>query len=284
MWPCTGICHHARECDNYQEHCGYCFFLKNPKSEDLSYHIFNKKADVYQSKNITFVTCSNWLKKRAEKSALFSGLRLFSVPNPIDTVLFRPMNQMLCREALNLPTDKQLILFGSMKVSDKRKGIDYMVKAAELLSQKEGTKNIELVIFGLSDTDLSGLFPFNVNYIRFLTDENDMISLYNAADVYVTSSLEENLPNTIMEAMTCGTPCIGFNVGGIPEMIDHKINGYIAAYKSAEDLARGIHYVLNEVDLQQFGSAARNKAMQFYSQNKVAERYVEVYKAMGIES
>lgn len=280
MWPCTGICHHARECDNYQTHCQHCFFLKRPAKKDLSYRIFDKKHVVYQSGKLTFIACSNWLKGRAEKSALFAGHSLFSVPNPIDTSRFRPTDKFRCRKDFNLPIDKQLILFGSMKVSDKRKGIDYMIKAAEILSENENSKDIELVIFGQSTIDPTVIFPFKVNYVRFLSNEEDMISLYNAVDIYVTPSLEENLPNTIMEAMACGTPCVGFNTGGIPEMIDHKENGYIAEYKSSEDLAAGILYVLNEAGLEKFGVSARKKVTQNYSQDIIAASYVRIYNQL----
>jgi glycosyltransferase involved in cell wall biosynthesis len=104
-----------------------------------------------------------------------------------------------------------------------------------------------------------------------------MVQLYNAVDIYVTPSLQDNLPNTIMEALACGIPCVGFKVGGIPEMIDHQENGYVAQYKDAEDFAHGILWTLS-ADYETLSRQARNKVMVTYSENAVAHKYMEVYE------
>ena len=105
-----------------------------------------------------------------------------------------------------------------------------------------------------------------------------MPDIYNAADVYITPSLQENLPNTIMEAMSSGTPCVGFNIGGIPEMIDHKLTGYVAEYKSSEDLAKGINWTLFEADAETLSYNSREKVMSIYEQKKVAALYKTLYE------
>ena len=284
MWPCTGICHHARECNNYQMQCHDCFYLDKPNNHDLSYQIFNKKKKIYQSGKIIFITCSRWLKSRAEKSALLSGQAMFTIPNPIDTSLFFPMDKTFCRKKFNLSNDKKIILFGAVKISDDRKGIHYLIEAIELLSQKSEANNLELVIFGKSNMDLSEISTLNVNYLNFLSNVEDIIAMYNTADVYVTPSLEENLPNTIMESLSCGVPCVGFNVGGIPEMINHKSNGYISEYESAEDLAAGIYWTLFEADYEQLSQNARQKVIECYSEKIVAEQYINLYKQLHYNS
>jgi len=276
MWFCTGICHHARECSNYQTQCHDCFYLNKPGRRDLSYQIFNKKKTIYQSEKITFITCSHWLKSNAEKSALLSGQNIFSIPNPIDTSLFRPMDKSLCRKKFNLPNEKKLILFGAVKISDERKGIHYLIKAVEILAQKSKANDMELIIFGKSSPDLSKISGLKVNYLNFISNEEDIAAMYNTADVYVTPSLEENLPNTIMESMACGIPCVGFNVGGIPEMIDHQKNGYVAMYEDAEDLAKGILWCLENYQLLTVN--AQKKVEKWYSEKIVTEQYVNLYK------
>jgi len=120
--------------------------------------------------------------------------------------------------------------------------------------------------------------PLNYYVLGYLSDVHAIISAYNACDIFVIPSLEDNLPNTIMEAMACGTPCVGFNVGGIPEMIDHKKNGYVAEYKSAEDLANGIRWALSEADYNQLSQNARQKAVDCYSEEIVAKQYTTLYQ------
>jgi len=276
MWFCTGICHHARECNCYQTQCHDCFYLTKPGHSDLSCQIFKRKKAVYQSGKITFITCSNWLKSRAEKSALLSGQQIFSIPNPIDISVFRPIDKSRCREKFNLPNDKKLILFGAVKISDERKGIHYLVEAVELLSRNTGANTMELVIFGKSNRDLSEIFSLKVNYLDYLSNEEDIVALYNAADVYVTPSLDENLPNTIMESMACGTPCVGFRTGGIPEMIAHQQNGYVAKYEDSGDLAKGILWCLE--NYSNLTVEARKKVENYYSEEIVAKQYLNLYQ------
>lgn len=116
--------------------------------------------------------------------------------------------------------------------------------------------------------------------LGYVSDVGQIVLLYNAIDVFVTSSLEENLPNTIMEAMACGVSCVGFHIGGIPEMIDHKENGYVALYKDADDLARGIDWVLNKADREKLSCNARKKVEENYSEAVVAKQYIELYRSL----
>ena len=240
MWPCTGICHHARECTHYQQECHNCPFIHGGGGKrDLSYRIFRKKQNLYRNRHINFVTCSRWLEERARTSALFCGHAVTCIPNPINTNLFKPRNRQEARSRCLLPQDKKLMLFGSVKITDKRKGIDYLIESCRLLADKHPELREQLGV--------------------------------------VTPSLEENLPNTIMEAMACGIPCVGFNVGGIPEMIDHLHNGYVAQYKSSEDFANGIYWTLTEPDYPSLSEQACRKAISHYSENVVAKKYIDLY-------
>ena len=113
--------------------------------------------------------------------------------------------------------------------------------------------------------------------MNYVSNEKELVDIYNAVDLYVTPSLQENLPNTIVEAMACGIPCVGFQIGGIPQMIDHLHNGYVAHYKSAEDLANGIRWTLTEGDYQTLSEEAHRKAESTYSESIVANQYIKVY-------
>lgn len=135
MWPFTGICHHAENCTNYHRECGRCPYLVAPSRNDLSNKIFKQKQTTYSLGKITFVACSNWLKDLAEKSPLTTAHRVISIPNPIDTRHYRPIDKIGTRKKLQLPLDKKIVLFAAVKTSDKRKGSDYLIEASRLMKQ-----------------------------------------------------------------------------------------------------------------------------------------------------
>lgn len=287
MWPATGICHYTNGCDNYHTECRNCSFLTGGGNKrDLSYRTFQKKMKIYKDSSITFVSCSQWLAEKAGKSALMDGHEVTCIPNPINTNLFRPRNKKQAREKYGLPQDKKLILFSAVKITDQRKGFDYLIQSCKLLAHKhpETVENTEIVILGKRSEQLNEqLAPFKVHTLGFIGKEQDLVDVYNAVDLYVTPSLQDNLPNTIMEAMACGIPCVGFNVGGIPEMIDHIHNGYVAQYKSSEDFANGIYWILTESDYPTLAEQAHRKVITSYSESTIARKYLDVYNKVTMK-
>ena len=284
MWPCTGICHHARDCVSFMSQCGGCFFLQSKKELDLSTAVFQKKQQwIFCEENITMVGCSQWLARKAKISALTKNHRVVSIPNPIDIQQFKSYSDKgSCRRRLGLPEHKQLILFGAANVTDKRKGIYYLIDAINRLLVVDPclAEKMGIVAFGEAKAEFVNLVKIPVYPLGYVFDVSQIVALYNAIDVFVTSSLEENLPNTIMEAMACGVPCVGFRIGGIPEMIDHKENGYIAAYKDADDLAAGIDWMLNKADRDELSRNARRKVEENYSEAVVAKQYIQLYQRL----
>jgi glycosyltransferase involved in cell wall biosynthesis len=134
-----------------------------------------------------------------------------------------------------------------------------------------------IVILGGHSEEIVGKLPLPVFPQGYVNDEKKIVDIYNSVDTYVLPSLEDNLPNTIMEAMSCGIPCVGFRVGGIPEMIDHQKNGYVANYKDIDDLAEGIYAILSEPDQSAIRQDCRHKVELNYSQHAVAMKYIEIY-------
>lgn len=284
MWPFTGICHYSGECAKYQNKCNRCPLLLIEKEKDLSLQVFRKKEKLYSRSHITFVACSHWLGDLARGSALLSGQKVISIPNAINTNVFQPMNSKQARLSCNLPAEKKLLLFGSLKITDKRKGIDYLIEACAIIQSTypQIAKQLGIVIVGHQSEQMKELFPFPVYVIDYVHEEKEMAHIYNAADVFVTPSLQDNLPNTIVESMACGTPCVGFGIGGIPEMINHQQNGYLAQYKDAKDLAKGIVFVLDENNNTNLATAAAKKAIATYNESNVAMKYIETYhQAIG---
>ena len=204
---------------------------------------------------------------------------VWTMHNAINTNLFKPRNKKQAREKCHLPQDKKLLLFGSVKITDKRKGIDYLVEACKILaSQDPGlSKQLGVMVFGKQAEQYASLFPFPIYPMNYVSNEKELVDIYNAVDLYVTPSLQDNLPNTIVEAMACGIPCVGFNVGGIPQMIDHLHNGYVAEYQSAKDLANGIRWTLTEGEYDNLSEEACRKALSSYSESIISMRYIDIY-------
>ena len=279
MWPFTGICHYAGDCDKYATQCHNCPQLYKGSRKDIAYRTFQKKKKLFEGAQITFVACSRWLESLAKKSDLIKGQTITNIPNAINTNLFKPRDKKQAREKCHLPQDKKLLLFGSVKITDKRKGIDYLVSACKQIasSYPDFSKELGVVVFGNQAEQYTSLFPFPIYPMNYVSNEKELVDIYNAVDLYVTPSLQDNLPNTIVEAMACGIPCIGFNVGGIPQMIDHLHNGYVARYKSSEDFANGIHWILTDPEYDELSAQACRKVLGNYSESIIAKKYTDLY-------
>ena len=268
LWTAIGFYHYpnANEQNNRKNKCGS--FLS---------HYSSKRMRRIDYAKIMFVGCSEWIVREAGRSELMKCARCYSIPNPIDTSAFRAFNKMAARKSLGLPEEKPLVLFAAAKLSDLRKGAIFFIECCKLL-EEQSKLPYEILLMGASSDELIRSVPQQVHSIGYITDMEKMVRTYAAADVFITPSLEENLPNTIMEAMACGTPSVGFEIGGIPEMIDHKHNGYLAKYKDAEDLARGIEWVLAQ-DSESLKAACLEKVNRCYTEEVVARQYLELYRS-----
>ena len=283
IWPATAICHLTLDCRNFETQCAHCRLLPGSGStNDLSTQIWKRKQQMLNDRQITFVTCSQWLAGEAQKSALLKGQRVVSIPNPIDTHIYTPKDKQQARQRVGLPTEGRIILFASQRVTNRNKGMGYLLEACRLLAEQypEKKEDITVAILGGHAEEIEGQLPFRTCPLGYVNDEQRIVDIYNAADVFVLPSLSENLPNTIMEAMACGVPSVGFRIGGIPEEIDHQQNGYVADYCSSEDLARGIWWTLYEADHEAVRKACLQKVAHNYSQQSVANRYLEVYESL----
>ena len=283
IWPATAICHLTLDCRNFETQCTHCRLLPgNGSTNDLSTQIWKRKQQMLNDRQITFVTCSQWLAGEAQKSALLKGQRVVSIPNPIDTHIYTPKDKQQARQRVGLPTEGRIILFASQRVTNRNKGMGYLLEACRLLAEQypEKKEDITVAILGGHAEEIEGQLPFRTCPLGYVNDEQRIVDIYNAADVFVLPSLSENLPNTIMEAMACGVPSVGFRIGGIPEEIDHQQNGYVADYCSSEDLARGIWWTLYEADHEAVRKACLQKVAHNYSQQSVANRYLEVYESL----
>lgn len=282
MWPFTGGCHYSQECDRYTKSCGACPQLQSNSNWDLSRWVWQRKAKAWKELKLTIVTPSSWLAKCASASSLFKDVRVEVIPNGIDTEKYRPINQSTARELLKLPQNKQLLLFGAMgATSDRRKGFHMLESALQSLSKSQWQDKIDLIVIGSSGSQRKTDLGFETHYLGQLNDDISLTLAYAAADVFVAPSIQDNLPNTVMEAIACGTPCVAFNIGGMPDMIEHQKNGYLAQPYEIEDLAKGIAWVLENPERhQKLSHRARSKAEQEFTQEIQARRYLSVFTDM----
>ena len=280
MWPFTGVCHYAHDCDHYTGHCHDCPQLNSRKHHDVASRTFDRKSQLLNGSNIQFIACSRWLGNMAGNSHLLHGRKITCIPNAINISLFRPRPKQPARNAIGLPQDKRLVLFSSHTITDERKGFHYLKEAMKRLHEEhpEWAGKLGVVLLGKNtDSSMYHDIPFEVYPLSYISDEKQLTNIYNAVDIYAIPSLQDNLPNTIVEAMACGVPCIGFHVGGIPEMIDHLHNGYIAEYKDVGDFAAGIHWLLTEGEYDILSREAARKAVNTYGENSVAMKYIGIY-------
>ena len=280
QWYFTGICHYSGHCEKYRTQCEHCPMLKSPVI-DLARRVFDRKRAMYQGRRLAFVGCSRWMADLARRSPLTHGHLVTNVPNAIDTSVFTPMDKTSARERHGLPSEGRLLLFGAQRITDERKGFRYLKEACESIVETHPNlaKQLGVVVLGGDAQAVKSALPLPVYPVNYLNGESEIAELYNAVDLFVTPSLQDNLPNTIVEAMACGVPCVGFDVGGIPEMIDHQANGYVARYCDSQDLAQGIAWCLNGENAS-LNEAARARALATYSESVVAQRYLDVYRTV----
>lgn len=280
MWAFTGGLHYDEDANSYKKECGKSRVIGSNNSYDLSRKVFKRKQNTYKKlDNLHIVGLSNWINSCSMGSTLLKEKKHINLPNPIDTNIFKPLDKSIAKYIYNLPKDKKLILFGAMDATtDPRKGFDELVKSLERLDRND----VELVVFGSSKPKGKSQISsrFKINYIGQLSDDVSLTTLYNAADVMVVPSLQENLSNAIMESLSCGVPVVAFDIGGNKDMVVHKENGYLANPFDIEDLKNGVNYILNHEHYQIISNNARTKIVRDFDSNIVSTRYIELYKSI----
>lgn len=278
----TGGCHVRYDCDHFQNECGNCPVLKNPGPDDISHHIWLKKERAYRELEFTVIAPSKWMATSVKQSKLLASAHIKNIPNTLDTSLFRPVSGTEARKTLGLPTDKFILMSGFMPSrKDLHKGTPYLIEALNILIKDNhmDPDSVELVIFGNRDQKNVPEFPVRTTFLGTISDEARLALCYSAADVFLAPSLEDNLPYTVMESLACGTPVAAFTTGGIPDMLRHKHNGYLAGYRSSADLAAGIAWIYN-ADRAELRRNARKTVEDYFSEEVIARQHIELYQSL----
>lgn len=277
MWGFTGGCHYDAGCGRYKVGCGSCPQLYSSKGRDLSWrNLVSKKKALSSVGGLTVVGVSRWLADCADQSVALSGTRVVSLPNPLDTSFFTPVDNVVARNMLKLPQGKKLILFGAVAaLEDSRKGFEELVSALVLMPRDE---QFELVVFGGNRPKVAPDFGFVAHYVGHINDDEKLKLLYSAVDVMVVPSLQEAFGQTATEAMSCGTPVVAFGSTGLLDIIDHQVNGYLAEPYYPSSLAEGIEWVLGHPNYEELSMNARKKVETSFDYKVVAEKYKRLYE------
>ena len=238
MNPFTGGCHYARGCEGYMNGCSACPQLGSSNKDDLSGQIWQRKRESFEKlgpEQLHIVTPSRWLAAKVAHSALLGAFPVTHIPNSVDTQLFSPQDRHSARKALNIPQNARVVLFVAQLLHKRHKGFDLL---AEALSGLCDVPNLLLVTVGRGEPVVAD----HVAHLHLdrLNDDPLLALAYSAADVFSIPSLQDNLPNTVLEAMSCGVPVVGFDVGGIPELVRPGVTGLLAPAGDADALGNAI--------------------------------------------
>lgn len=277
-WAFTGGCHYpAPGCEKYKDSCGSCPELCSRREQDLSrWHWILKRKAIERLRPVIVSPSKDYAHKAAQ-SGLLADCRIENIPNGIDAAVFRPISKTKAREILGLPQETFIILFGAAGGAiDHNKGFDLLQNALHSLPPNV-QQSFLAVIFGTSHVN-TGL-PCPIHFLGRLHDDVSLALTYSAADIFVCPSRQDNLPNTAMEALACGTPVVGFSVGGIPDMVEHGVSGYLAAPHDPRDLAKGISLLLGDAELRQrMGEVGREKVEREFSMPVIIKRHISLYE------
>lgn len=275
MWECTGICHHAYECNRYKTSCGKCMYLGSNNRDDLSHRTWKRKKAVFSAQNLYFVSVSNWLADKCKESSLLKAKDITVIPNTneIDEFSFT----RLSNTNYNIPEEHKVLVMGAARLDDPVKGFPILLSSLKWLKthKQDIAKRIHLILFG-DIRDASLLQEIDVPYTYLGRIPTDKVkTLFAHADFVLSSSLYETLPGTLIEGLAAGCIPVTFGNGGQCDIVEHLRTGYIAEYKSYEDFACGIEWAVNADINREF---LHNEMEKRFSPTTIVNQYLELIK------
>lgn len=280
-WPCCGAEHHQNLLENDKRYQTGYFRNNKPKTTigpDICRKVWNKKRKYLMNKNITFIAPSKWEQDTLKSSYLFKDKECFCIPNIIDHEIFYQKNSNQIRAMYNIPLNKKILGFGAACDINDPKAVKGSYYLFEMLKKLKNPELYYLVIFGPTNS----VFAQNIN-IPFLSTgyiENTTIlsTIYNACDIFICPSIVENLPYTCLESICCGVPVVAFDVGGNSDIIEHKVNGYLAKPYDTQELANGVNYCLD--NRKELSENCLLKAKKDFDTEKTIDKYIQTYESV----
>ena len=274
----TGGCHFDDGCGRYAESCGACPQLGSTDPRDLAHEVWQRKQRVFSrlgAERLHIIALNRWMAKNVRQSPLLGKFPVSIVPNGIDTNVFVPHEKSGARALLEIPQDRLIVLFAAEAVSNRRKGFALLTQA---LNGLHDARNLFLLSVGGGDPKIATSVP-NL-HLAHVDDDHQLSLIYSAADLYVIPSIQDNQPNTALEAMACGTPVVGFEVGGIPDMVRPGITGLLTPAEDVTALRAAIIELLRCPEKRvAMAAACRRMVMDEYTREIQVQRYAELYRA-----
>lgn len=274
MQSFTGHCAHSFNCEKWLDGCVACPDLTTYPTicKDTASLLYQIKSTIFNNSEFTIVCPSEWLKIKVERSML-KNKEVKLIYNGIDEKVFTPERKQLAREKLKLPKEKQILFFTAERATDNIYKGGHIIKKVY-----ESLRNNDDLLFICVGSDKTNNNFGNWVDIPYINDQQELALYYAASDLFIYPSLADNCPLVVLESMSCGTPVIAFRTGGIPELIDHLENGYLAAYNDSDDFIKGITYFLMNPSLCQSASVqARKKIEKKFTLKNMAEQYCALY-------
>ena len=282
QWPFTGGCHYSAGCEQYTNKCKACPQLKDNKY-DIPFKVQQNKIRKYRKNNLTIVTPSKWLADCARKSTVFSDLRVEVIPNSIEIDVFKPVSKEQAKVSLGIIPDAITLLFGSNSNKSPRKGFDQLLKSIlhciehDYIKKLIEKRRLNMLTFGKGDEELRNV-GIPVISLGHIDSDEKLANIYSAADIFLLPSLEDNLPNTMLESMACGTPIVAFEVGGIPDVIQNGVTGYMAPCFSSDRFGDSmVNLITDESIRTQMSLNCRGLIENNFQINHQADKYLELF-------
>lgn len=279
MNPFTGGCHTSGGCERHRAECGACPQLASREEDDPSREIWRRKQSAYAHLRIErtrIVAPSRWMAAQARASSLLGRFRVEVIPNGVDTEVFAPRDRLAARAALGLPPDASVLLFVAEWTDVPHKGFALLLDALRRLPRRD-----DLVLLSLGVLRRSVDVPFRHVHAGTIDNDRRLSEVYSAADLFTIPSLADNLPNTVMESLACGTPVVGFDVGGIPDMVRPGQTGALAPAGDVDSLAAAIEGLLADAPRRrEMAETCRRVATSEYSLAQQADRVAALYRSL----
>ncbi len=304
-WLLSGHCAHSFECEKWKTGCGSCPDLTIPPkvSRDATAFNWKRKAELYKESRLHIVTPSHWLMNKVKQSMLLRGaVSLNVIPNGVDTEIFTPGSQAASRKLLGIDTEVTVLLFSANGIKRNRwKDFGQIQEILHRLSAFKFERQIEFIGLGDSgETELIG--GSKVRYIKYQEDTDVLVHYYRSADIYIHPTKADSFPNSVLEALACGTLVIANAVGGIPEQIKplaaecyggkksdweefdaENATGILVLPGDSTSFTKAIKFLITNQHIQiQMGKNARSDASVRFSQHRVTNEYLKLYRELSI--